>query len=98
MTRLEHLLTILAEECIETGQRATKALRFTMEEVQPGQELSNAERLIYEFNDIVAMMELLRDEGYLGAGKTIFDIEAINKKKAKVEQFLQYSKELGTLD
>ena len=28
MTREEHLLTIVAEECAEVAQRATKALRF----------------------------------------------------------------------
>lgn len=30
MTRSEHLLAILAEECDEVGQRAMKALRFTL--------------------------------------------------------------------
>lgn len=28
MTRAEHLLTILEEECIEVAQRISKALRF----------------------------------------------------------------------
>ena len=45
MTREEHLLTIVAEECNEVAQRATKALRFSLEEIEPGQEFSNRERL-----------------------------------------------------
>ena len=94
MNRQEHLLLILEEECIETAQRVSKALRFSLEEVQPGQELSNADRLIYEFNDIVAMMEMLHDEGLI---KDFHDPLAIIKKKSKVEKFLKLSKEHGTL-
>lgn len=45
MKRHEHLLSILAEECCEVGQRVSKALRFGLDEVQPGQDLSNAERI-----------------------------------------------------
>lgn len=94
MTRNEHLLVILAEECGETAQRATKALRFGINEVQPGQDQDNSERLIYEFNDIVAMMEMLQEEGIVDR---IIDLEYIEKKKAKVEKYLLLSKEQGTL-
>lgn len=95
MTRLEHLLTILVEECGETGQRATKALRFGIKEVQKGQDLDNSQRLTYEFNDIVAMMEMLQEEGHLDV---VIDREAIGKKKEKVEKYLLLSQEQGTLD
>jgi hypothetical protein len=94
MNRQEHLLLILEEECIETAQRVSKALRFSVEEVQPGQKLTNAERLIYEFNDIVAMMEMLKDEGVIGE---FHDPIAVIEKKKKVEKFLELSKEHGTL-
>ncbi len=60
MTRTELLLTVLAEECVETAQRVSKAIRFTLEEIQPEQELTNAQRIVYEFNDIVAVMEVLQ--------------------------------------
>jgi hypothetical protein len=62
MTKTENLLTILAEECAETAQRVSKAIRFTLDEIQPNQEedLTNAERIVYEFNDIVAVMEVLQ--------------------------------------
>lgn len=96
MTRIEHLLTILAEECTEIGQRASKALRFTPSEVQAGQNLSNADRIMYEFRDLQAVMEMLEDEGVL---PSIWqrDVAAIDAKKTKVEKFLIYSAEVGTL-
>jgi hypothetical protein len=62
MNNTEHLLTILSEECVETAQRVSKAIRFGLTEVQEGQHLNNAERLVYEFNDIVAVMELLHEK------------------------------------
>lgn len=96
MTRIEHLLTILAEECTEIGQRASKAIRFTPSEVQPGQELTNAERIMYEFRDLQAVMEMLEDEGILPS-IWLRDVTAIEAKKAKVEKFLLHSAECGTL-
>jgi len=94
MTREEHLLTILIEECNETAQRATKALRFGLQEIQPEQDLTNAERIVYEFNDIVAIMELLYAEESV---PKIFDAVSAGVKKIKVEKYLAYSAELGTL-
>lgn len=89
MTRQEHLLTLLVEECCETAQRATKALRFGLEEIQEGQNLTNAERIREEFNHIVAAFEML-DIGYV-------DRYSIETKMKKVNKFLEYSKEVGTL-
>lgn len=94
MTRLEHLVSILAEECSETAQRATKGLRFGLDEIQQGQSLKNHERITYEFNDILAVMEMLKEEGHIS---TIIDREAVAKKKKKVEKYLEYCKRIGTL-
>lgn len=55
------LLTILAEECCEVGQRVSKALRFGLMEIQPGQPLSNAERIASELGDLLATAEELND-------------------------------------
>lgn len=95
MTRQEHLLTILAEECMEVAQRATKALRFGLEEVQPEQEASNSERILYEYADLLALMEMIFGED---CSQTNFGImRMVWNKKAKVALFLKYSKEQGTL-
>ncbi len=95
MTRTELLLTILSEECNETAQRVSKAIRFTLDEIQPEQGLTNAQRIVYEFNDVVALMEILHTEGVF---EKVIDREAIEKKKLKVKKWLLYSAERGTID
>jgi hypothetical protein len=94
MTRIEHLLTILAEECAEVAQRCTKALRFGLNEVQPEQNETNAERIAGELDHIGAVTTMLREGGLLPSG----DPFARAAKRAKVEQYLRYSAECGTLD
>lgn len=94
MTKIENLLIILAEECSETAQRVSKALRFTLDEIQTGQKMTNAERIIYEFNDIVAVMEILKDEGVFDK---VIDRDSIELKKNKVEKYLNYSFKVGTV-
>lgn len=89
MKRQEHLLVILAEECAEVAQRASKALRFGMDEIEPGQKLTNRERLCGEISDLWAAASMLGLEG---------DRERVIAKKQKVEEFLGYSRVLGTLD
>jgi len=94
MNRGEHLLTILTEECAEVIQAATKASRFGMHE-QRDLPTSNYERLKAELNDIYAMVEMIQHE---------FDIDlepdqaAIKAKQNKVEKYLEYCKDLGTLN
>ena len=94
MKREEHLLIILGEECVETAQRVSKALRFGLKEVQPEHTLCNSERIIYEFNDIDAVMEILKDEGYL---EKVINREAIEKKKEKVKKYMKHSIDIGIL-
>lgn len=99
MTRTEHLLAILAEECAEVSQRATKALRFGLDERQPAQPFNNAERLVQEWCDLRAAFEMLVDEGAV----ELYDDDGriarmIGNKRDQVEHFLRYSAELGTLD
>lgn len=101
MTLTEHLLTILIEECNETAQRATKALRFGMKETQPEQDLNNEQRIIYEFNDIVATMEMLQGTGAFRNGKgvllNIIDYKMIEAKKEKILKYIAYAGKCGTL-
>ena len=97
MNRLEHLLTILTEECAEVQQAGTKALRFGLEE---GRDLSamadgnNVQRLRHEINDMLAMVEMLEDEGL----ELSPDHSLRKQKKEKVEKYLLYSKQCGTLE
>jgi hypothetical protein len=92
MNRIEHLLVIFAEECSEVAQEVSKALRFGVNE-QRDLPTSNLQRIEKEFSQLLAMREMLDNEGvYIG-----IDYEVIRDKKAKVEEYLLYSKECGTL-
>lgn len=95
MNKTEHLLICLAEECAEVAQRASKALRFGLAEVQPGQSLTNAERIGLEFRDLLAVAEILEDE--FGIYMHQHDKRGIHEKKEKVRQFMAYSEQCGTL-
>lgn len=95
MTRTEHLLSILAEECAEVAQRTTKAMRFGLTEIQPGQEQSNAERIMAEYHDLMAVVEMLQDAGEL---PKFYSVSKIMAKQAKVEHYLKFSDNCGTVD
>lgn len=89
MTRTEYLLVTLAEECCEAAQRATKALRFGMNEVQPGQMEDNVRRLERELADTVAVAEML--------GLKIREEDKAAKVE-KVEKYMNYSRQMGVLE
>lgn len=93
MTTTEHLLTILGEECAEVHQRASKALRFGLDEIQPGQTLTNAERVMQEFDDLYAVVLMLQNRALL-PGRTARNVQ---EKQDKVNKFICYSAECGTL-
>jgi NTP pyrophosphatase (non-canonical NTP hydrolase) len=90
MNSTEHLLTKLMEECCEVAQEASKASIFGLQEVMPGQELTNRQRVQKELNDLWAVCEML----------VLIDIDrrAIDAKKAKVEKYMEYARSIGTLD
>lgn len=91
MNRQEHLLVILMEECNELAKDAAKALRFTPDSNYDG--ITNREKLQREYNDVLAVVEMLYDEGI----NMYDDPELIEAKQKKVERFLIDSKKLGTL-
>lgn len=91
MNRLEHLLTILSEECAEVQQAVSKILRFGLEDTPDTLIPTNHEALEMELNDLRAAVEMLREEG--------LDLREsggrVSNKKNKVEHYLLYSKERG---
>lgn len=87
MNHIQELFTILAEECAETAQRASKAIRFTPEEVQSGQTLTNAERVVYEFNDIYATMLALKEAGAIDK---VVDLPSVKLKMEKLKKYSAY--------
>lgn len=95
MTREEHLLLCLAEECAEVAQRISKQLRFGSEEQQEGQALNNIQRTTEELYDLTAVATICEREGLvLGV---LPNEAAIQRKLAKIEEFFAISREQGTL-
>lgn len=97
MNRREHLLTCLAEECTEVGQRVAKALRFGLTEVQAGQPLTNRARISEELRDLVAVVAILIDEGVLDGDECLTSAEHVDAKRAKIERFMEISRREGVL-
>lgn len=91
----QYLLTVLAEECAEVAQRATKAIRFGLTEVQPGQPHNNAERMLDEIVDLCVILSMLQKD--CGLGQCDMSEENLAKKEAKVRRFMDYSRQCGTL-
>lgn len=97
MNRKEHLLTVAGEEALEVAHRISKAKRFGLAEVQPGQSLDNAQRILEEWHDLQASVELLMDEGLLPKPDPTVSAQAKQAKREKIERFLAYSRQCGTL-
>lgn len=97
MDRKEHLLTCLSEECAEVAQRVSKALRFGLEEVQAGQNLTNRQRIVEEYHDLCAVVVILVSEGILEPSTIMLDPDQVTAKRAKIERFMAISRREGAL-
>lgn len=96
MNRQEHLLVILAEECAEVAQEISKALRFGVLE-QRDLPTTNADRIQKELNDLFAMVGMINDERDIPV-QFYRDSSLMRQKREKVEKYLLYSEECGTLE
>lgn len=104
MTRTELLLGKIAEENGEITQRAIKALRFGLTEVQNGKLLNNAARIMDEYVDLLAVIELLQEENQLPCLQTghirnqlpCLEID-MAQRKARINKYLGLSRDLGIL-
>jgi len=80
------LIECLAEECNEVAQRCMKALRFGVQEVQPGQELTNIERIAQEFGDVMCVFRHIEE---LGMANWRQVMQFADEKQPKLNRFLQ---------
>lgn len=98
MTKQEHLLVCLSEECAEIQQAVSKALRFGLKDGYPGTERTNAGDISHELSDLMAIAELLTECGAIPHHQTIYQaIAEIQKKKEKIAIFLKYAEKCGTV-
>ena len=93
MNRFEHLQTIAMEECSELQQATSKAKRFGLNDRGQPDSPTNAEQMQKEFNDILAVVDMLNDSGM----DLHRDPKLVREKMQRVEKYLLYSKERGTL-
>lgn len=98
MTIQEHLLTMVSEEAVEVAHRISKQLRFSEQEVQPGQTLTNGQRVMEEFYDLVTVIEKCQRMNILPEFKER-DIQFHkDAKNIKIDKFLELSRQNGTLN
>lgn len=83
----------VAQECLLTAHRVMKALRFGGDETQPGQELTNAERIMAEFDDLTATIAVAQEAGLIPLPSP----ERIAAKRAKILKYRALSEQLGTI-
>jgi len=82
------VLTILNEEAHEVGQRVCKALRFGLDEVQPGHLHNNAYRIGLEIGDFMEVVNRAIKAGIISADAIA---EGQNHKARQLTKFMQTS-------
>lgn len=98
LTLRQFYLTKLAEECNEVAQRALKQVQFGRDEIQPGQDQTNGERLLDEIIDLATISRILvviREIEQLSAHDA--DKKSLLKLE-KLEKYLAYSQSLGEVE
>ena len=92
MNKEKYLLLCLIEECNEIEHRACKAIRFGLNEKQPGQDKTNAQRLHDEINDLMGVISLLNQQFDF---KYEPSVQAMQDKQKRLEKYYRYSKSKG---
>ena len=99
MNKQELILTMVAEEACEVAKEASKCLRFTPGHEHNGE--SNYARLLKEWNELSAMMLLLRAtmlESEVVSPTSDQEAEWYNGKLERFEEFKAISQTLGAVD
>jgi hypothetical protein len=94
MNKKEHLLVCLMEECAEVQKVCAKILRFGINDSYNGGPTNRVE-LIHEITDLIAVAQMLKDEGLTEINGYAEDTK---KKKDKLEHWMKYSISKGTLN
>lgn len=93
MTKTDHLLVILMEECAEVQHACAKALRFGLDDVRPIGQETNREAIRREAHELIAVLEMCEHEGIFGVLEDEKAERICLEKQSRIEQFLSYSRE-----
>lgn len=85
MDKEREILLVAQEECAEVIQAISKCFRFGLDNVKPGKPKTNREHLEEELGDLMAMMNLMCENGLVNPD----NIE--NAARDKVEKLKQWS-------
>lgn len=94
-TRLGHIIGCVTEEAGEVSQAVGKIIRFGLDDRKFVEGNTNLENLKAEVHDLVAAYQMMCDE--LGQDPQLNQVRLL-AKKAKVEDYIQYAKDIGQLD
>ena len=95
MNKIEHLFVCLTEEAAEISQAACKIQRFGPGNLESDRAKTNIEQLTTEVNDLVAILELLSEEGVILPN--LYCKEQIELKKKKLRDWMIVSERLNLL-
>ena len=95
MNLRENLLQTLEEEASEVIKECSKANRFGLMDINPKTGITNKHALQDEINDFFAVVVMLVEEGFLD--EDFLTEENQQGKIQKVQKYLKYSREQGTL-
>ena len=82
--RVQETLLILQEECAEVTQAVSKCFRFGLDNFKPGKPATNAEHLETEIGDLLAMIDILIEQGIVKQENLV---AATAAKKQKLKQW-----------
>ena len=87
MNRKEELLTVLQEECAEVTQAISKIFRFGENSYHPKdrKKIKNYDHFIMELGDIMGVLKILAEEGYIDEEKLM---TAAEEKIKKLEKYM----------
>lgn len=99
MKEIENLCVVAMEECAELQQALSKSMRFGFSNYNPETpQKSNAMDILNEYYQLVGVMEMLIDSGYVGhfSEKEIEYVKS--RKRCKVSDFRELSISLGMVE
>ena len=94
----EHLFVCLMEECAEVQQAVAKGLRFGFDDHHPDRpEETNELEVLTEVNQLLTVIELLEENGFLQKLSESDKTRIKERKRAKLKEYMAYSQEKGRL-